>query len=275
MNTKIQSVKGGTSISLDDGKLVINQQVYQFAGNPDGESLDIYIYDTIGSGMWFEDDEDITQKNIKEVLDEYEGIKQINLYVNSNGGDVYEANGIYALLKRHPAHVTAYVDGWAASAASFILLAADEIIMAPSSMQMLHDMWTFAIGNSRDFLKVATDLERMEAANHRAYLERAGDKLTADQLNEIMKNETWLTAEECLELGLCDKVQEIQKQERSLQERSKPPDDNIEVNAADLVGTISADQITTVTVGQEAPTNKAAETAAIFMAAIREAAERK
>jgi ATP-dependent protease ClpP protease subunit len=275
MNTKIQSVKGGTSISLDDGKLVINQQVYQFAGNPDGESLDIYIYDTIGSGMWFEDDEDITQKNIKEVLDEYEGIKQINLYVNSNGGDVYEANGIYALLKRHPANVTAYVDGWAASAASFILLAADEIIMAPSSMQMLHDMWTFAIGNSRDFLKVATDLERMEAANHRAYLERAGDKLTADQLNEIMKNETWLTAEECLELGLCDKVQEIQKQERSLQERSKPPDDNIEVNAVGLVETISADQITTVTVGQEAPTNKAAETAAIFMAAIREAAERK
>lgn len=188
------------------------QRIRQLASaNKDGETLNLYIYDVIegDSVDWWTGEKTESETSAAyfgQVLAEHLGVKQINLFVNSRGGSVIEAMGIRAHLLRHPAHKTAYVDGWAASAASFVLTGCDEIVMLTGSMQMLHSMWVLIIGNAKELRKAADDLDRMMAGNKQMYLERAGDKLTPEKLDEMMDAETWLTADECVEFGLADRV---------------------------------------------------------------------
>lgn len=188
------------------------QRIRQLASaNKDGETLNLYIYDVIegDSVDWWTGEKTESETSAAyfgQVLAEHPGVKQINLFVNSRGGSVIEAMGIRAHLLRHPAQKTAYVDGWAASAASFVLTGCDEIVMLTGSMQMLHSMWVLIIGNAKELRKAADDLDRMMAGNKQMYLERAGDKLTPEKLDEMMDAETWLTADECVEFGLADRV---------------------------------------------------------------------
>lgn len=188
------------------------QRIRQLASaSQDGETLNLYIYDVIDGDSvdWWTGEKTESETSAAyfgQVLAEHLGVKQINLFVNSRGGSVIEAMGIRAHLLRHPAHKTAYVDGWAASAASFVLTGCDEIVMLTGSMQMLHSMWVLIIGNAKELRKAADDLDRMMAGNKQMYLERAGDKLTPEKLDEMMDAETWLTADECVEYGLADRV---------------------------------------------------------------------
>lgn len=175
------------------------------------DTLDLYIYGYVegdGYDWWTGEtiESDTSANHFKEELAKYPDVKFINLYVNSNGGDVMEAMAIRNQLKRHPAHVTGYVDGFACSAASFILTACDRVIMYSNTMQMLHLMWTCACGNYKDLRKVADDLEQISIGNRQAYLEKANGKLTDEQIVEILDNETWLTADQCLEYGLADEI---------------------------------------------------------------------
>ena len=177
-----------------------------------GEALEIYIYDDImadGLDLWTGEyiESETSAKAIGAILEENADAKEIRMYVNSRGGSVLEAMGIRAHLLRHQAETkTAYVDGWAASAASFILTACDEVVMLQGSMQMLHAMWSIVMGNADELRKAADDLDRLMVGNRQIYLERAGDKLTEDRLIEIMKAETWLTADECIQYGLADRI---------------------------------------------------------------------
>ena len=134
--------------------------------------------------------------------------KDINLYINSYGGSVFEGTAIYNQLKRHPAHKTAYIDGFACSIASVIAMAADEIVMPRNALMMIHNMWMVAAGNAAQLRKSADDLEIMNEAGRAAYLEKAGDRLTPEALERFMDDETWLTAEECIRLGLADRYAE-------------------------------------------------------------------
>lgn len=174
-------------------------------------ALELYIYDDIEPDTvnWWTGEvteSETSAAAIKAVLDEHKDVDQINLYVNSRGGSVLEAMGIRAHLLRHPAKKTAYVDGWAASAASFLLTACDEVLMLTGSMQMLHSMWIMMAGNAAELRKAADDLDRIMVGNRQMYLEKAGDKLTEEKLIELMDAETWLNATECIELGLADRV---------------------------------------------------------------------
>ena len=188
------------------------QRIRQLASaNKDGETLNLYIYDAIegDSYDWWTGEKTESETSAAyfgQVLSEHPDVKQINLFVNSRGGSVIEAMGIRAHMLRHPAQKTAYVDGWAASAASFVLTGCDEIVMLTGSMQMLHSMWVLVIGSAKELRKAADDLDRMMAGNKQMYLERAGDKLTPEKLDEMMDAETWLTADECVEFGLADRV---------------------------------------------------------------------
>ncbi len=238
----------------DEGQRVVS--VFQAA--PDDKTLEIYLYDVI-EGDQYNDWTGETIKSqtsadaIKQVLDAHPNVEQINLFVNSRGGSVIEAMGIRAHLLRHPANKTAYVDGWAASAASFVLTACDEIVMLTGSMQMLHAMWVVAIGNAVELRKVADDLDRMMAANRQIYLDRANGKLTEAKLIELMDAETWLNAEECVELGLADRVVRAQDYRIEFPERDddvdelaqsqdvqveiiKPPPSEAETEAAPIEG---------------------------------------
>jgi ATP-dependent protease ClpP protease subunit len=184
-------------------------KVQQSVSNPD--TLELYYYGAIcgDSYNWWTGEavESETSANyLKNVLSKYPDTQHIVMFVNSQGGDVMEAMGIRNQLVRHHADVTGYVDGFACSAASFILTGCNKVIMYSNTMQMLHNMWTYCCGNYKELFKAATDLEQMSIGNRQAYLNKSGGKLTEEQLTEILDGESWLTAQQCLEYGLCDEI---------------------------------------------------------------------
>lgn len=186
-------------------------EIKQQAEKP--EELEVYIYGDVESDGWgwFGPVESETSANhFRNMLAEHPDVKEIKLYINSYGGSVFEGTAIYNQLKRHPAHVTAYVDGFACSIASVIAMAADTVIMPKNALMMIHNMWMWCCGNTEELRKAADDLEVINRAGRMAYLEKAGDKLTEEKLAEMMNAETWLTAEQAMEYGLCDEFSETE-----------------------------------------------------------------
>ena len=175
--------------------------------------LDLYIYgDVEGDGYdWWTDEvirSETSANAFRETLAKYPNVTQINVYINSYGGSVFEGTAIYNQLRRHPAHKTVYVDGFACSIASVIAMAGDEVVMPRNTMMMIHNMWMGAVGNAAQLRKAADDLDVINAAGRQAYLQKAGDKLAEDQLTAMMDAETWLTAQQCIDLGLADRFAE-------------------------------------------------------------------
>lgn len=197
-------------------------------------SLDLYIYSDVkeDSYNWIGEIEqsNTSAKFFKEELEKHPETMQINVYINSRGGSVFEGTSIYNQLKRHPAHKTVYIDGFACSIASVIAMAGDDVIMPKNSMMMVHNMWMVTIGNPKELRKAADDLEAINEAGRQAYLTKAGDKLNEEKIIEMMDDETWLTAEECIQLGLADRyadydadmtnaVETLQKEDLNIAQR--------------------------------------------------------
>lgn len=177
------------------------------------DTLDLTIYGEIeGDGYdWWTDEvveSETSARHFKEVLDAHPDVRVINLSINSMGGSVFEGNAIYSLLKRHPAYVHVTIDGFACSMASSIAMAGDKVTMSCNSLMMIHNPWTYACGNAEELRKVAADLDVMGDAFRRTYLAKAGDKLTEEKLVEMLNAETYLTAKEAMEFGLCDEIED-------------------------------------------------------------------
>jgi len=186
-------------------------EIKQQANEP--ETLDLYIYSAVqGDGYdWWTGEKiesETSAEYFRQELGKHENAKQINVYINSLGGSVMEGVGIYNQLRRHPANVTAYIDGFACSIASVIAMAADKIIMPKNAVMMIHNAWTITMGNSKELRKAADDLDVLNEASRQAYLVKAGEKLTEDKLIEMLEAETYLTAEQCMEYGLADEYSE-------------------------------------------------------------------
>lgn len=176
----------------------------------DPGALDLYIYGDVEGDYydWWTGstvESDTSAEHFRDELARFPNISQINLFINSYGGEVFEGTAIYNQLRRHPAHKTVYVDGFACSIASVIAMAGDEVVMPRNTMMMIHNMWMGAVGSAAELRKAADDLDVINAAGRQAYLLKAGDKLTEERLVELMDAETWLTAEQCIELGLADR----------------------------------------------------------------------
>lgn len=172
--------------------------------------LDLYIYgDVEGDGYdwWTEEviESETSANTFREKLAEFPDVTQINLYINSYGGSVFEGTAIYNQLRRHPAHKTVYIDGFACSVASVIAMAGDEIVMPRNALMMVHNMWMDVRGNAAELRKAADDLDKINEAGREAYLQKAGDKLTPEVIARMEDDETWLTAEECIQYGLADR----------------------------------------------------------------------
>lgn len=187
--------------------------MWELKQSADPKTLELYIYgDVEGDGYdWWTDqviESETSANHFRDVLREHADATQINVYINSYGGSVFEGTAIYNQLKRHSAHKTVYVDGFACSIASVIAMAGDEVVMPRNAMMMIHNMWMCACGNARELRKAADDLDVINAAGRAAYIEKAGDKLTEEALEKFMDDETWLTAEQCIELGLADRYAE-------------------------------------------------------------------
>lgn len=179
------------------------------------DTLDIYLYDTVegDSYDWWtgEKTESETSANyFKNMLEENKNVKNINIFINSLGGSVYEGIGIYTNLKRHSAYKTVYIDGFACSIASVIAMAGDKIIMPKNTLMMVHNVWTYAAGNATELRKVADDLEKMNTLAVESYLGKAGDKLNEDKIRALMDEESYLTAKECIEYGLADEYSDVE-----------------------------------------------------------------
>lgn len=205
----------------------------------DNEAV-MYMYGSIGKG-WFAD---ISSKEIKNQLAKITA-KTIHIHVNSPGGDVFESIAIGNLLKAQKAKIVVHIDGLAASGASVIAMAADEIIMPKNTMMMIHRAWTWAAGNSKDLRKIADDLEKIDAAVTESYTSRfVGER---SELERLLADETWLTAEECKTFGFCDKVvDEVDEEEE------KPTDE--EVSAKDeILNKYSKNIVENSTTQQEQP----------------------
>ena len=187
------------------------KQMWELRQSAQPDTLDMFVYGAIEDKSIDWETYTIVQsensaKHFKEELTNHPNVQQINVFANSLGGYVVEAMAIRNQLKRHPANVTGYVDGFAASACSFLLTGCDQVKMYSNTMQMVHNALNGVVGNAKELRKAADDLDAIMVGNRKAYLEKSGGKLTEEKLIELLDAESWLTAEQCLEYGLCDEI---------------------------------------------------------------------
>lgn len=175
------------------------------------KTIDLHIYDEVTDWTYDWDEmkfktAEASSKHVRELLEQNEDADEINIYINSAGGSVYEGLAIYNQLKRAKAHKTVYIDGFACSIASVIAMAGDRIIMPKASMMMIHNAWTCAIGNAKELRKTADDLDLMSDTIANAYLEKSNGKADEKKIRALMNAESYLPADQCYELGLCDEI---------------------------------------------------------------------
>ena len=148
---------------------------------------------------------EITAQDVLANLNDVDG--DVTVRVNSAGGDAFEGVAIMNALRSHTGQVTVIVEGLAASAASVIAVGgADRLIMRPGSELMIHDAWSFADGNAADLEKLAADLERTSQSMAEIYAAKAGT--APDVMRQMMRDETWFSAQEAVDAGLADAVED-------------------------------------------------------------------
>ena len=167
--------------------------------NAEGEKsteAEISIYDQIGG--W-----GVTANDFIAQLKELGDVSTINLRIASGGGSIVEGNTIFNALKRHEAKVITHIDSLAASMASVIAMAGDEIHMAANALLMIHNPWTMSMGGAEQLRKDADLLDKMEANIRTSY---ARSNLSTEELDAAMDAETYYTASEAKELGFIDEI---------------------------------------------------------------------
>ena len=174
------------------------------------DEAEVYIYGPIVSDGWFENDVEAAQ-----FVKDFGAIKAstIHLRINSPGGEVFAAVAIHGAIRRHPSHTIAHIDGLAASAASFVALAADEVRMAKGGFYMIHNGWGFVMGDKSDMRHYADLLEKTDGTILGFYEEKT--RRDRAEIREWMEAETWFTAEEALDAGFVDQIEEMEPVEAS------------------------------------------------------------
>lgn len=159
------------------------------------------IYDEIGEG-WFSDG--VTAKQWLDEMKALEPEEPIDVRINSPGGLTTDAKAMYNLLKRHKGDIRVFIDGLAASAASYVAMAGDTVTMAENAMIMIHDPWGFTMGNAADHRAQAEVLEKEAGALAQAYVLKSG--METDEVLQIMAAESWFDAEAAVNSGFADQT---------------------------------------------------------------------
>lgn len=163
-----------------------------------------------GKVEWYDDDSYICPVNVSNAL---VGKGDVEVHINSFGGDVFAGIAIYNILKSHSGEVHVYIDGLAASAASIISQAGDKIKMGSGAMMMIHNAWTYAKGNADELRKMADDLDKIGESLQEIYMHRfVGEK---EELIELLKDESYLTSEECITFGFADADSDADEEEKN------------------------------------------------------------
>lgn len=165
----------------------------------------------IAEDSWFDDD--VTPEVFREELEKEEG--DIILWINSPGGDCVAAAQIYNMLRDYKGSIKVQIDGLAASAASVIAMAGDEVLMSPVSMLMIHNPMTVAIGDGEEMTKAYEMLKDVKESIINAYQTKT--HLSRKEISKLMDAETWFDVNKAIEFGFCDGF---------IEERNKTPPDN-------------------------------------------------
>lgn len=137
----------------------------------------------------------------RQALSEHKG-KNLTVWVDSWGGDVFAGAGIYNALKEHKGKVTVKIDGKAVSAASVIAMAGDQVLMSPASILMIHNPWTYARGESKDMRHQADVLDEVKESILNVYMAKTG--LSHAKLSRLMDEETWMSAKKAMSDGFAN-----------------------------------------------------------------------
>lgn len=160
--------------------------------------VEVLVYDQIG--YWGITAEEFVRE-VKQI-----DAETIHLRIDSPGGDVFMARAMKTALEQHSARIIAHVDGLAASAASYLMLAGDEIEIAKGAFVMIHNAWMITLGDTRDHTQSAGMLEKIDGSIRADYASKSGKDV--EEFRQLMDDETWLEAEEALAMGLVDRVYE-------------------------------------------------------------------
>lgn len=174
----------------------MNKSWFNIAVAEDSTEAEISIYDSIGGY-------EINAKNFADQLKALE-VDTIHLRINSPGGSVIDGTAIFNALQRHSATVITHIDGLAASMASVIAMAGDEVRMADNALLMIHNPWTMSIGDADELRKDADLLDKMRDIILSSY---ARSQYEPDELKDLMDAETWFTAKEALDAGFIDAIE--------------------------------------------------------------------
>lgn len=176
---------------------------YRVVANKASNTAEIYLYGIIGAD-WF--GEGVTAKQFATDLKALGDVKTIDLRINSEGGSVFDGKAMYSLLNEHKAKIIVHVDGLAASAASFVAMAGDEIEIAEGGFVMIHNAYMFAIGDAREMRRAADMLDTVNNTIIDVYVARTkGDRKA---IAKMMDDETWLTGAEAVKNGFADRMVE-------------------------------------------------------------------
>ena len=171
--------------------------------NQEGDTLKITINDVIyGDGWGF------GAEQLRAALADFDG-DRIEIYLNSPGGDVFEARTMCSMLARQTAHKVVYIDGLAASCASWLALSGDEVVMANGTRMMVHRSWCLSIDNCAGLRKTADILESLDSDMVNDYMEavqKHGKDTTVEEMTGYVDAETWFTPQQALDIGLIDRI---------------------------------------------------------------------
>ena len=169
----------------------------------------LFLDGTIADESWWDDE--ITPKMFKDELVSGDG--DIVVWINSPGGDCVAASQIYAMLMDYPHDVTVKIDGIAASAASVIAMAGTKVLMAPTSLMMIHNPLTVAIGDTEEMQKAIAMLDEVKESIINAYEIKTGQSRA--KISHLMDGETYMNANKAVELGFADGILEDAKRDHS------------------------------------------------------------
>ena len=157
----------------------------------------------IAEESWFGD-----ECSSKEFVKTLRSMGNVTVHINSPGGDVMAGAEIYSALREHSLNgrgrVTVIVTALAASAASVVAMAGDEILISPVAYMMIHNPWSMAVGDAKEMRKTAKTLDEITEGLITAYQQRTGK--SRDQLKRMLENETWMSAQTCVDEGFADGV---------------------------------------------------------------------
>lgn len=176
------------------------KKFWNWTKNNETDKRTLHLYGAIAEESWFDDE--VTPSAFRDEL--VQGKGDIEVWINSPGGDCIAAAQIYNMLMEYPGDVTVKIDGIAASAASVIAMVGTEIQMSPTSLMMVHNPFTVAIGDSEEMKKTVYMLDEVKESIINAY--EIKTSLSRNKLSELMDAETWLNAHKAIELGFADAI---------------------------------------------------------------------